>query len=604
MDQSSPPGPRFFGYPRAVEGPTIPYQKKKDANPAFSGIILVIGAWIVSRLEFIQRHLWANAGFNGLRGLPYLKDYPERYDPTVIPLAVGNSTSEPQTLDLKSFPIAPANSPGRYRSTAEYHTMYLSGELTPTAVIESLLPLIRRDISQSSHHSVAFIDSNVDEIIAEAAASTLRYKNKTPLGILDGVPTAIKDETDVAGYRSRNGRRPNDQLFKIAEKSSHPVQNLRNAGAIVMGKLNMHELGADTTNNNPTWGTPRNPHNSQYYTGGSSGGAGYVVSAGLVPFAMGVDGGGSIRIPSSFCGIYGLKPSHNRLEDLGCTVADSGPLAATISDLEIAYRTMANPDPSDPTCSLFVKPSKASINRHKVIGIYKEWFNRADPAVLALCNEVVNYYEKQLGYTIIDITIPYIPQGQLAHAFTILSEMASRARANPASPTDWLADLNPANQVLIAVGAQTPAQDFLLAQQLRNMLMQHLAFLYQQHPGLIIVTPTNPMAGWPIGSENDLKYGVTDGNRSVRSMEYVWLANFCGNPAISCPVGYVEPEKGEGKVPVGIMAMGEWGSEMDLLAWGTECESWLNGTGKGQGGGRQRPAAWEDAIGNAKGKMI
>lgn len=137
----------------------------------------------------------------------------------------------------------------------------------------------------------------------------------------------------------------------------------------------------------------------------------------------------------------------------------------------------------------------------------------------------------------------------VAHAFTILAEMANRARQTPSS-NFWLSGFNPANKVLLAVGDQTPARDYLLAQQLRQMLMQHLAFLYQKHPGLIIVTPTTPMAGWPIAKEVDLKHGVTEyvfysddliqvianwtlsGNTSIRNMEYVWLANFCGNPAI------------------------------------------------------------------------
>ena len=121
------------------------------------------------------------------------------------------------------------------------------------------------------------------------------------------------------------------------------------------------------------------------------------------------------------------------------------------------------------------------------------------------------------------------------------------------------------------------------------------------HPGLVIVTPTSPMDGWPIASEGDLKYGITDGNTSIRNMEYVWLANFCGNPAISCPVGYAEPKKGTNRVPVGIMAMGEWGTELELLEWGRECEKWLNEVSSG---GRQRPSNWEDVVVNAKGEMV
>lgn len=476
--------------------------------------------------------------------------------------------------------------------------MYLSGKLTPLAVAESLLPLIQRDGKTATPHSIAFIDTHPDEVLEAAKASTLRYKNGTPLSILDGVPTAVKDEVDLAGYRTMMGRKRNDAVFKVATETIWPIQKWEEAGAVIIGKTTLHELGADTTNNNPNWGTPRNPHNSQYYTGGSSGGSAYAVSAGLIPFALGNDGGGSIRIPSSFCGVYGLKTSHSRLEDNGSTVTVAGPIAATMHDLEIAYRIMATPNPSDPICSLFTPPGIVNPSRPRVLGIYKEWFDRADPTVLALCNKVVEYCKSQLGYEIIPIEIPYVPEGQLAHAFTILSEMAVRVRAKPASASNWLADLNPANKVLLSVADQTPARDYLLAQQMRNLLMQHLAFLFKKHPRLIIVTPTTPMSGWPISHERDLAHGITDGNAAIRNMEYVWLANFTGCPAISCPVGYVNPIKGEGRVPVGLMGMGEWGSEDVLIDWGREAEGWLNGIYEG---GRQRPGNWVDIVELAQG---
>jgi Asp-tRNA(Asn)/Glu-tRNA(Gln) amidotransferase A subunit family amidase len=464
--------------------------------------------------------------------------------------------------------------------------------------VESLLPLIRRDVKPLSHHSTAFISTNVEMVLAAAKASTARYTAGKPLGIMDGIPTAVKDESDVEGYRSTFGRKTNDALFKIADKSSWPVQQLLAEGAVILGKLNMHELGADTTNNNPNWGTPRNPHNKHYYTGGSSGGAAYAVAAGLVPMALGADGGGSIRIPASFCGVYGLKPSHNRFEDTGSTVTVTGPLAATMADLEISYRIMGIPDPSDPNCALFAAPGTSS-PRPKVIGICKPWFDRADNLVKELCQKAVEWFEKEEGYEVVDIELPHLPHGQLAHAFTILSEMAIRARNQTLDPTkkSYLDSLNPANKVLLAVGAKTPATDYLLAQQLRQMLMQHLSFLYQKYPGLLIVTPTTPSAGWPIAKESDLKYGVTDGNMSVRSMEYIWLANFCGNPAITAPVGYVEPTKGEGRVPVGLMAIGEWGAEDQLLSWGFEAESYLNSV---HDGGRVKPSNFFDVLGSSR----
>jgi hypothetical protein len=154
--------------------------------------------------------------------------------------------------------MLPDNIPGRYHSIAEYHAMYLSGQLTPLAVVESLLPFIRRDISPKSHHSTAFIDSHVDVILEAARASTLRYKEGKSLGILDGVPTAIKDESNLAGYRTTSGRKKNDAIFPVEDKSAWSMEKWQEAGGIVLGKLNMH------------WGTPRNPHNDQVRLLGAS----------------------------------------------------------------------------------------------------------------------------------------------------------------------------------------------------------------------------------------------------------------------------------------------------------------------------------------------
>lgn len=139
--------------------------------------------------------------------------------------------------------------------------------------------------------------------------------------------------------------------------------------------------------------------------------------------------------------------------------------------------------------------------------------------------------------------------------------------------------------MLICVGKKTSGVDLLQAQKLRNLLMQHLAHLYEQHPGMIIVTPTTPNAGWHI-NPGDLKYGCSDGNMSIRNMEYVWMANFTGCPAISVPVGYVDPVEGIGEVAVGLMGMSEWCSEDDLLAFGYDAEKWLH---DGLEGGRILP---------------
>jgi len=359
----------------------------------------------------------------------------------------------------------------------------------------------------------------------------------------------------------------------------------------------MHQIGADTTNNNPAWGTPLNPYNSKYYTGGSSGGSAYAVAAGLLPFTLGADGGGSIRIPAAFCGVYGIKPSHHRIDDTESTVTVLGPLAATMADLTASYRLLAQPNMSNPTCSLFDTSITSVEGVNRKIGYCKAWFDRADPTVFKACKDTIDYFVNKLDYELVDIEIPYLPEGQLAHAYSILSEMSTSAKLDPVPGSNFMTDYNPGEKILLAVGSQVTAYDYHLAQRMRNLLMQHLAFLFQQHPGLLIVTPTSAMAGWPIEKSGDLTHGVSDANRSIRSMEYVWLANFCGLPAISVPVGYAQPVHGNGKVPVGCMVMGEWGAEEQLLSWGFEAEKYLHDIVEG---GRVRAGNWEDVFELAK----
>jgi Asp-tRNA(Asn)/Glu-tRNA(Gln) amidotransferase A subunit family amidase len=137
----------------------------------------------------------------------------------------------------------------KYYTVADYHRLYVSGELTPTAVAKAILPLIRKDTSPPGEHSIAFFDSKVDLVLAAAEASTLRYKEKRPLGPLDGVPTAIKDEYDIEGYITCLGSK-NDYTGKSkdgAPITSWCVKKLEEAGAVNVGKLHMHEFGLGTS---------------------------------------------------------------------------------------------------------------------------------------------------------------------------------------------------------------------------------------------------------------------------------------------------------------------------------------------------------------------
>ncbi|KAF5249737.1 hypothetical protein FANTH_5045 [Fusarium anthophilum] len=587
---------RFFNYPEPQEG-----------NPVLRGPFLVAAAFLMEWIRFIRETAWANAGFASLRKIrTYLEHFEPRYDPTVVPIALSEAEAKERGERVQISALQQTNNSqtlnsSKFYSAADYRALYLSGELTPVDVAKAILPLVETDGPTPGRHAQGWRELNVERIMRAAEASSERYKNKQPLGPLDGVPSAIKDDYDLDGYSTTLGS-PRDytETPKDGESTtSWIVRKLEEAGVVIIGKLAMHEFGLDTTGNNPNQGTPRNPFNSGYYTGGSSSGPAYAVSSGLIPLALGSDGGGSIRIPGSFCSVFGLKPTHNRLASWpganhSPTCAVQGPLAVDMQSLAAAYEAIAEPHPSTQFPPLALQPSPPVT---KVLGIFDAWISRATPSVQSLVRGLVESLAAKHGYTLVPIEIPFPAEGQMAHALTVLTDASTLLYDTKG--------LTPANKILLALGRTTPSTDYLLAQKLRGMLMQHLSYLWKTYPGMLIITPTTACAGAPIrGGKSELAYGVNDGNYTLQSMEYVWLANFCGLPAITVPAGYVVPEgrKGagevadrdtEGKIPVGLMATGEWCSEDALLQFGFDAEA------AGQDL-RSKPPNWEDVIERAK----
>ncbi|KAL7811279.1 amidase [Trichoderma aethiopicum] len=592
----APPGD-FANYPDVVQGPDTGYDQRVDHNPVLRGLPLVVGAEIVARSGFISRYLLNNSGITKIKDMPELDNVMPTFHPTVTPLGPTGPMLEfePELLTSKhTFSKSP-----RYYSAADYHAMYKSGALTPLQVVETLLGLT----TGGGKYSDAWADAHGAERLAvEAAkASTERWAAGAPLGVLDGVPVGVKDDTDVRGYVNHYGMKYDGSLpaFAVCEETAWPVRKLQEAGAIVLGKNKMHELGSDTSGLNVVQGTPTNHLNNAYYPGGSSNGAGSSLSAGIVPICIGTDAGGSIRVPANFNGIYGLKPSHHRTTAMEGTVCVTGPLAATAADLTIAYRLMAQPDPSCPTQARFALslPPSSAPSSGRVMGVFRDWYNKADAPVRDICDRALDHFASQRGYHIIDISIPFLPEAQVAHAGLCIAEMAEKARRR--NPADHLSLVGPANKILLSAGAQVSGADYLKINALRTVLMRHLAHLFRQHPGLLIMTPTTPLAGWP-RSPGDDAHGMSDANVTLRNMSYVFLANMAGNPSVSAPVGYVDPEQGEGKLPVSLLATGEWGSEEQLLAWAREAEEYLHET---YPEGRRRPEAWADVFALARGEQ-
>lgn len=582
----------YINYPKPVAQTPFRADDPPPNNPALRGTFLTIAAKAVELIPIIPSVIYRNTGWTKLKECQEAITADARYDPTVVPKWI-----EPKHKGRQPLLSAPGNyvsgtRKSTFYSVLDYHDAYKSGKTTPTQVVEALLQVIQGQNPKHKDQAISWIETNVELIRAAAERSTARWKAGKALGVLDGVPVGVKDEVELQGYRDRNfGTKMKAFLGEAGKETSWCCAKWEEEGAIIIGKNNMHEIGLDTSGCNPNHGTPINPYNSEYYSGGSSSGSASAVGSGVVPITLGCDGGGSIRLPSSWCGIYGLKTTHGWISTRpyytpALSTSVPGPIAANMIDLEVAWRVMAQPDPHHNVSKDFPSTIKRRTPFPKRLGIYREWFDRADPQVKSLCDAAVKHFKDTLGYEIIDIAIPNLRISQLAHSLTILTE--STVTFDKAT-TD---ELTPGNRILIALGRTASAQDFLFAQRIRSVLMEHLAWLFQKHPGLVMLNPTTPNAGWA-KHPGDAACGMSDGNQSMRNMENVWMANFAGLPSLSMPVGYATPVKGEGRVPVGLMATGEWGSEDQLIQIGYDAEKYLHGV---YPGGRLKPREFVDVF--------
>ncbi|QUC19944.1 uncharacterized protein UV8b_04185 [Ustilaginoidea virens] len=592
------PSSAFANYPEAIEGPETAYLAPPAENPVFRGYALVAASALVSRSGFLQKLLWNNAGFGKIRDLPVLHDIPSTFDPCVTPLGQNGPMVDFEPAMLAASHVDPK---AKHYSVKDYHALYQRGDATPLQVIKALLPLTKPGEAEKGEYEDAWADNHGnDELVLQAArASTARWASGKPLGLLDGVPIGVKDDVDVEGYVNHNGMKYNadSPFFKRQDKSAWCVKMLQDAGAVVLGKNRMHELGSDTCGLNVAQGTPTNQMNREYYPGGSSSGPASAVCAGIVPITVATDAGGSIRIPASFNGVYGLKPSHHRTGYMGSSMCVTGPVAANAADLTIAYRVMSQPNPEDGVQRAFARSVPPGPSAKRVMGVYREWWDAADAQVAALCGNALDHFAKERGYQVVDISLPHVADAQLSHGVICLTEMAEAARRRTVDPANWLSLVGHANRLVMSVGTQTPAADFLKVNSMRTLLMRHLAFLFRKHPGLLIMSPTSPLAGWPKAPGDEAR-GMSDANASIRNMMYIFLANMTGTPSVSVPVGYATPKRGQGTVPVGLLATGEWGSEEQLLAFAGEAEEYLHTRYEE---GRRRPDAWLDVMALVRG---
>ncbi len=450
--------------------------------------------------------------------------------------------------DLAELPAKPKGF--AYKTIMDYRRAYLDGATDPEGIADKVLQAIESCQKDNPKLNI-FIAWDRDDLLAQAHASHERYRKGEPIGPLDGVPVAIKDEVDMVPFPTTVGTRILGRT--AAKQDSTVVARMRAAGALLIGKANMHEIGIGVTGLNPHYGTVRNPYHPDHHTGGSSSGPAAAVASGICPVAIGADGGGSIRIPASFCGIVGIKPTYGRVSEFGAaaltwSMGHLGPLASTTLDACLAYSIIAGPDPCDSN-SLHHPPVHfdrlTELDLSDItLGVYWPWFHHAQPEIVKVCEDMLHKLQES-GARVKEIEVPNLEPARVAHLIIIVSEMLTAiGRDYDAHRREFALD----TRLNLALAQTFTSQDYVHAQQIRNQAIA--GFQNALRDVDAIITPATGITAPPIRADAQPN-GESDLTQLSEIMRFVPFSNLTGHPAISFPAGYSE----EG-LPIGLQAIG------------------------------------------------
>jgi 1-carboxybiuret hydrolase len=380
----------------------------------------------------------------------------------------------------------------------------------------------------------AFTDVTADRARAKARAVDAAVTAGRNPGPLAGVPYAVKNLFDVQGLPTRAGSKINRDLAP-SPRDATLIERLDAAGAVLVGALNMGEYAYDFTGENVHDGPSRNPHDVTRMTGGSSGGSGGAVGGCLVPLALGSDTNGSIRVPSSFCGIFGLKPTYGRLSrarsfPFVASFDHLGPFARSVDDLALAYDAMQGPDPEDAACATRpaepVTPLLAQDIGGLRIAIAGGYFqNNVFPEAV----EAVARVAKALGATR-TIEIPEAARARAAAYVISTTEGASlhldRLRQRPG-------DFDPAVRDRLLAGAMIPAPLVDRAQKFRRWYRASVLELFKSVD--VIIAPATPCVAPKLGQVTFVLDGVELPVRANIGI-HTQPISFIGLPVVAVPV--------------------------------------------------------------------
>jgi aspartyl-tRNA(Asn)/glutamyl-tRNA(Gln) amidotransferase subunit A len=386
-----------------------------------------------------------------------------------------------------------------------------------------------------------------DRLIEDAKASEARWSAGQPKGLLDGVPVSIKDIILTKGWPTLRGSKTIDPKGPWNDDAPATAR-LREHGALLIGKTTTPEFGWKGVTDSPLTGVTRNPWNADKTPGGSSGGAAAAVAAGMGPLAVGTDGGGSIRIPCSFTGVFGIKPSFGRvpawpLSPFG-TVAHVGPITRDVQDAALMLTVLSLPDARD---------------WHALPYEPRDYRAGIDAGV----RDLRIAYSSNLGYTRVDPEVEQIVH-RAARVFADLGAKLEEKHpgfenAEPIFRVHWfsgaaalvrsLKDTKPVDPGLLEVAAQgeaVSARDLLEAQMKRGALGTHMNLFHRDYD--LLVTPTLAVPAFDVGREVPQ---TPDNKRWTDWTPFTYPFNLTGQPAASIPCGFTKAG-----LPVGLHIVG------------------------------------------------
>ena len=393
----------------------------------------------------------------------------------------------------------------------------------------------------------AFVELRPEEALAQARAADAAHLARAGLP-LDGVPVSIKDHFDVAGWRRTEGVAEFAQ--RVSPADAEAVRRLRAAGAIVVGKANQPDFQIRWNTVSSLHGATRNPRDPARTAGGSSGGDAAAVAAGFAPLGLGADYGGSIRVPASFCGVWGLRPSAGRVPGVASLppldgpptldlMTSIGPFARTLADLESAYRALAGVHPGDPATVPVVRDGSPggvdgrprSGGRPKVARMVAQTGARVAPEIVARVDAVAQALA-EAGYEVVDAGIPHAARAPEVWAALVGTELLRAAM-----PT-WRTMIGESNRQhieamfgLFELGADVERYIGAFAE--RRAIARETALWMEEHP--LVLAPVAGMTAPPLEFDHFLDEPAT--RTLFDTMRNVMWVNALSLPALALPSG-------------------------------------------------------------------